>query len=172
MLRPLRPGRRQRAGHGEAWTASRLDQHLKGTEVTLLHDRRIPASRAHIDHIAVGRGGIVVIGSHRWEGTPRVRGAHLMVAGRNRTKIVHSIERQAAIVSEVLEGTPYEGAKVEAALCWVNYSERPLSRTMQIGGVVIDAPKKIARLAARPGRWSVADIDQVAAILAERLRPA
>jgi hypothetical protein len=50
-----------RGAQGEERVAARLEKHLDGHGVELLHDRRIPGSRANIDHLTIGPGGVTVI---------------------------------------------------------------------------------------------------------------
>lgn len=48
----------------ERHTAARLEKHVAGHPVRLLHDRRIPGhGKANLDHLAVGPGGVTVIDS-------------------------------------------------------------------------------------------------------------
>jgi hypothetical protein len=82
---------------GEEMLAESLTRRCSAT--LLLHDRRIPGSRANIDHIAVTASGVFVIDAKRYHGKIEVREplfgkAKLMVAGRNRTKLVEGLEKQ------------------------------------------------------------------------------
>lgn len=57
---------------GEGRVGKRLAKLLAGTEVRLLHDRRIPGhGAANIDHLAVGPGGITVIDTKSYRGKVR-----------------------------------------------------------------------------------------------------
>src|ERR1700683_4372940 len=60
---------------GESMGGRRLDS-LSGAGVIALHDRRIPRSVANIDHIAVGRSGVYIIDTKRYQGA-RVKKAQL-----------------------------------------------------------------------------------------------
>jgi hypothetical protein len=58
---------------GERHTAARLEKHLAGHPVKLIHDRRIPGhGKANLDHLAVGPGGVTVIDSKTHRGEVRV----------------------------------------------------------------------------------------------------
>lgn len=50
----------------------RLDS-LVSEEIAVLHDRRVPRSRANIDHIAITQAGIWVIDAKRYRGRPQVK---------------------------------------------------------------------------------------------------
>ena len=65
--------RGQKGAKGEAFTSKRLEKHLAGTRVELLHDRRIHGhGKANLDHIAVGPGGVTVIDTKNYQGKVRV----------------------------------------------------------------------------------------------------
>lgn len=88
---------------GEQRLGRRLD-FLVGDGVLVLHDRRVPGTRANIDHIAVGPAGVFVLDAKRYKGRrpdrqvsggmfrPRVE--RLVVGGRDRTNLRDGIGRQ------------------------------------------------------------------------------
>src|SRR4051812_15625323 len=92
----------ERGAVGEEKLARRLDELLaRGARV--LHDRRIPGTRANIDHIVVGPAGIFVIDAKRYKGGPhlrveggifRPRTEKLMVGSRDCSKLVPGVARQ------------------------------------------------------------------------------
>ena len=84
---------------GERLTGRVLDK-LDGYVV--LHDRKIPGSAANIDHVAIGPGGVFVVGSKNYKGEVTVKGDDLFVAGRQRTPIVEQTWREAVNVQTVL----------------------------------------------------------------------
>jgi hypothetical protein len=55
-------------GHTPAFPAAKL---LDSRGVELLHDRRICGSRANIDHLAIGPGGVTVIDAKNYRGKVR-----------------------------------------------------------------------------------------------------
>jgi Nuclease-related domain len=154
----------QRGAEGEERVAARLTRLLSGTSVPLLHDRRLPGSRANIDHLAVGPGGITVIDSKHLAGSVRVRGrgeqAELRVNGRDRSKLLDGVARQVAAVRAVVGGVD-----VRAALCFADPSELPLLRQLRPRGILIAGPRGVARLANRRGPLDPAVIEELAAIL-------
>jgi hypothetical protein len=113
-----------RGADGEERAAARLGRLLSGTPVVLLHDRRLPGSRANLDHLAVGPGGITVVDTKRLAGSVEVRGrgerAQLRVGGRDRSKLLEGALRQRAAV-----GAAVGGIDVRAALCFVETSGLP-----------------------------------------------
>ena len=140
--------------------------------MTVLHDRRVPGRRANIDHLAVGPGGITVIDSKNYTGKVAVRKSRLWVNGRDRTKLIDGVLGQVEVVRSALAGSTYTGVSIEAALAWSNHEALPLLRALRLKGVLIDGTRRVAKLASRPGPLSVAEADQLAALLGERLPPA
>src|SRR5690606_32764162 len=57
---------------GEERLGARLDS-LVPESIAVLHDRRIPGTKANIDHIAVTTAGIWVIDAKRYKGKPELR---------------------------------------------------------------------------------------------------
>lgn len=85
---------------GEAMLGERLDRHVSES-VAVLHDRRIPGTKANIDHIVVTMGGVFVVDAKRYVnkrpelkvegGILRPRVEKLLVGGRDRTKLVDGL---------------------------------------------------------------------------------
>ena len=159
---------------GERKTADRLAKHLRGTDVVLLHDRRIPGTRANIDHLAVGPGGVTVIDSKHVEGkvnserrgglfSPRTE--HLVIGGRDRTKFVDGVEQQITRVRQAVDGL----VDVAGCICIVDVDGLPLLRRIKVRDVAVVGARDAARLAARPGQLSKSEIDQIAHTLAGKV---
>ncbi len=96
---------------------------IAGDDVAVLHDRRIPRSRANIDHLAVIPAGVWVIDAKRYKGRPslkveggalRPRVEKLVVGRRDCTKLADGVLRQVELVSGVVGDVPVTGA-----LCFV-----------------------------------------------------
>ncbi len=154
----------ERGAEGEERAGARLEQLLSDTGVRLLHDRRMPGSRANIDHIAVGPGGVTVIDTKRLVGKVEVRGrggrAELRVGGRDRSKLLDGAERQLAAVSAVALGI-----EVRAALCFVDPSGLPCIGRLQPRGILVDGTRGVARLAKRPGSLGSSAIRELVELL-------
>jgi hypothetical protein len=157
----------QRGAEGEERAAARLEQLLSGTAVVLLHDRRMPGSRANIDHLAVGPGGITVIDTKRLTGrvvvNGRGRGAELRVGRRDRSRLLEGAARQLTAVMAVADGVD-----VRAALCFVETAGLPLLGRLRPRGILIDGPRGVARLARRRGPLDTATIDHLVSMLDHR----
>lgn len=163
----------RRGAEGEERTAARLEALLHGRGVVLVHDRRIPGSRANIDHLAIGPGGVTVIDTKRISGRVRVRreGGRfseprelLLVGGRDRTKLIAGVCRQVAVVTELLD----DRVGVIGAMCFIESGGLPLFSKPRLDGVHIAGPRAVARLARRDGPHSPSEVGEIA----ERLRVA
>jgi hypothetical protein len=147
---------------GEAATAAILAPFaLLGA--VILHDRRIPGSRANIDHIFVCPGGVFVIETKSYKGEVGERGGQLTVAGR-RTGAVAEARREADVVARVLAGPPVTPLIV---------IHRASVFVREIGGVRILRAVKLAEyLGARPPVLSPAQVADYAARVDLALPPA
>jgi len=72
----------RRGAAGERRTA-RLLGHLEDRGWAVLHDLAIPGSRANIDHLAIGPGGVVMIDSKQYRGRLRLDPSGLLWHGRH-----------------------------------------------------------------------------------------
>lgn len=107
---------------GEERLGARLDS-LASEAIAVLHDRRIPGTRANIDHIVITAGGIWVVDAKRYKGRPelkieggilRPRVEKVLVGRRDCTKLVDGVLKQVELVREVVGDLPVTGA-----LCFV-----------------------------------------------------
>lgn len=142
-----------RGARGEEVLGAGLER-LVARGVRVLHDRRIPRSRANIDHITVGPGGVHVIDAKRYAGQrPKRRVAGwpfgrrtelLYVGSRERTKLVGGVHRQVAVVRGVLDGAGLDDVPVRGVLCFVDASWPLIGGAFTIDGVDVLWPKKLA----------------------------
>lgn len=162
---------------GELRTAERLTKHLDGKAVRLLHDRRVRAhGRANIDHLAVGPGGVTVVDSKTHRGKVRVdrvsglfapRRTVLLIGGRDQTSLIDAVKRQMDHVMAALARAGYADLDVRGALCFPQPDGLPLLGQLSVSEVVVDGPKGVARLAARPGDAPLERVDTVWRVLDE-----
>ena len=138
---------------GEELLGAGFDR-LSERGVRMLHDRRIPASRANIDHIAVTPSGIYVIDAKRYRGRRphlqvegglfRPRTERLIVGTRDSTKLVAGMHKQVQVVSRALDllaaGRPVP--PVTGVLCFVDADWPLIGGAFTIDGVLVEWPKK------------------------------
>ena len=86
---------------GEVATAALLDP-LVPLGAVVLHDRRIPGSRANVDHIVVSPGGVFVVETKSYKYEVGSRNGVLTTGGR-RTGAVAEVRREAAAVERVVD---------------------------------------------------------------------
>jgi len=116
--------------------------------VALLHDRRIPGSRANIDHIAVAPTGVWVIDTKRYKGKvqiakPLFGKPTLTIAGRDKTKLVDGLAKQVQLVTAALADL-YTGVPIRGCFCFVD-SELPLFGAPSVNGLTIFGRKGLAK---------------------------
>lgn len=145
--------------------------------VRLLHDRRIPGSRANIDHIAVAASGIYVIDAKHYKGRPRLkveggfispRVEKLMVGGRDCSKLVDGVLKQVDAV-RVIVG---DDVPVQGVLCFVGAEWPMIGGSFATRGVVALWPRKLFTALVNAGPIAGEEVEQLHTALAAGLRPA
>lgn len=156
---------------GEEQLGGRLDR-CASPSLAVLHDRRIPGTRANIDHLAITPSGIWVIDAKRYTGRPqlkiegeilRPRVDTLLVGRRNCTTTVDGVLKQVGIVQDVVGEVPVTGV-----LCFVDADWPLIGGDFTIRGVHVLWPKKLSKLLAQPTEPCL-DVAEVHAALAARL---
>lgn len=160
---------------GEARVGARLDG-IASDDIRVLHDRRIPGSKANIDHIVVTPSGVWVIDTKRYQsGSPslRVEGGllrprveKLMVGGRDKSRLVDGVLWQVECVRKEVPDTPVRGI-----LCFVDSEWPLLASGFQVNGVEVLWPRKLVSRLTSPGAVGI-DVADVAQRLAAKFRPA
>ncbi len=168
-----------------AWDTGALGEEALGTglnklsssRVRVMHDRRIPGTRANIDHLVVGHAGVWVIDAKRYQGRPtlRVEGGllrprveKLLVGRRNCTKVVDGVLKQVDVVRGVVD----DDVPVHGALCFVDADWPLIGGAFTTRGVAVLWPKKLYPRLQEPGPLSLDDIDRLHRALARALPPA
>lgn len=152
---PHRPSQSTKAWEsgaiGEQRVGAQLDA-LAEVGVITLHDRRIPGSRANIDHIAVTPWGVWVIDSKRYKdkriGFDIVDSflgiggrKRLLVGGRDRTNLVDGVENQVVAVTAVLPPT----IDVRGCLCFVEGDWPLIAADFTVRDIYVCWPRKLPR---------------------------
>ncbi len=158
---------------GEEKLGQRLDR-LATETVRLLHDRRIPGSRANIDHIAVTATGVYVIDAKRYQGRPqlkidgglfRPRAERLLVGSRDCTKLVDGVLKQVGVVRELLE----TDVPVRGVLCFVEADWPLIGGSFTTRSVQALWPKKLQSQLQAEGPLTAEAIAELHAALARKL---
>jgi hypothetical protein len=164
-----------RGAVGEERLGARLDA-VAGAGLAVLHDRRIPGSKANIDHIAITPGGIWVIDAKRYKGRPelkieggiiRPRAEKLLVGRRDCTKLVDGVHNQVDIVRDFVG----DDVPVTGALCFVEADWPLIGGSFSTRGVHVLWPRRLAKLLAEQTVGDV-DVARMREAVASRFRPA
>ncbi len=151
---------------GEEQTAAVLDP-LEADGYVVLHDRRMPGSRANLDHVVIGPTGVWVVETKSYEGALRVRGGELWIGGRRRPGFVDQARRAAAAVAAALDDVA-----VTPLLC-VHRADFPLLSRPRLAGVAIVGPGRLARVIREgPAVLEPSEVERLADRAEARLRPA
>ncbi|TKR26965.1 NERD domain-containing protein [Cellulomonas hominis] len=148
-----------RGARGEEILGRNLDG-LEPRGVRVLHDRRIPRTRANIDHIAVAPTGVHVIDAKRYKGRPALRAEggiirprvhKLMVGSRNCTSLVEGMHKQLEVVRTALDRAGFTDVPVHGTLCFVDADWPLFGGSFAISDVAVLWPKKLAERLLAPG---------------------
>jgi hypothetical protein len=163
-----------KGAQGERRVARRLDT-LELNGIVLMHDRKDPASRGNIDHLAVATSGVWVIDAKNLAGNVEVRNKgswltpdrRLYVGGRDRTKLIDGLAWQVAAVRHALGDLG--GVPIHPVVCII--AEWPLlPQAFELSGVQVLWPRLLAKSINKPG--PLTNIDPIANRLAAELAPA
>jgi hypothetical protein len=164
-----------------------LGEHLEKIQdeevVVVLHDRRIPGTRANIDHIAVTRSGVVwAIDAKNYSGkVQRIdKGGwfstdlRLYVGRRDCTQLVNGMARQVAAIRTALGAAMSLEFKVEVrtALCFVDAEWSLFAKPFDVGGVWIGWPKALGERIRQQGELTPEHVAILARSIASALPPA
>ena len=161
---------------GEERLGNRLNQLASGS-LRVLHDRRIPGSRANIDHIAVAPTGVYVIDAKKYKGRPqlkieggflRPRVEKLLVGTRDCTKLVDGVLKQVDIV----RGLIGDDVPIHGVLCFVEADWPLIGGSFTTRGVETLWPKRLYPKLKADGPLAPQTIAEVHRRLASSLPPA
>ena len=142
--------------------------------VRVLHDRRIPHSRANIDHLAVTAGGVYVIDAKKYRGRPhlkveggllRPRVERLLVGSRDCTTLVDGMSKQVGIVRGLLN----DDVPVHGVLCFVDADWPLVGGAFTTQGVQVLWPRKLYPQLQEHGPLTVEVVAEVIRRLAHAL---
>jgi hypothetical protein len=159
-----------RGAGGEEFAAEEFVKHCS-EHVLLLHDRRMPRSRANIDHIAICAHGIWVIDSKRYKGkvvinNPWFGEKTLKIAGRDQSKLIAGLTKQVDLVKTVLAETA-PGIPVQGAVAFMGDGLPALGK-LSFKGYPIRYPKQLAKLLNADGELTPEMVRALAIELARR----
>lgn len=177
----------KKGAEGERLVSAVLHKEAGTGQVTVLDDRRIPGSTANIDHIAIARPGVFVVDAKNYAGTVerrvdgsgRRRSEHLIVNGRDRTKLATAMQRQVdavrAAVDHLVPRTLDARAEtpVIPVLCFVGADNWGMFESaFTVGDVRVLSARALRKVIRRDGPLGGATRARLARLLSTQLSPA
>jgi hypothetical protein len=161
---------------GEERLGNRLNE-LASDSLRVLHDRRIPGTKANIDHITVASTGIYVIDAKKYKGRPqlkieggilRPRVEKLLVGTRDCTKLVDGALKQVDIV----RGIVGDDLPIHGVLCFIEADWPLIGGSFTTRGVEVLWPKRLYPKLKSDGPLMAQNVAEVHQRLASSLPPA
>jgi hypothetical protein len=159
-------------------TVGRFLETLRAEGMAVLHDRRIPGSKANIDHIVISSAGVFVVDPKNYRGKVEQRDVgglfrtdlRLYVGGRDRTKLVTGMDRQVAAVRAALaKDEKWRDVPVTPVLLFISAENWSLLnfRPLRFGEVYVlwgKALGKLLRTEEKIPREGVVDLERLLAL--------
>jgi hypothetical protein len=175
--------------HVTAWRTGAVGEEEFGRKLSqaasqnliVLHDRKLPGSRANIDHIAVTPGCVWVLDAKRYKGKVETRGhglfsrrpPDLFVGGRNQTKLVEGVKKQVQTVRSILAPFADEQSsgelQVRGGLVFIGADFGLFASPFAVDGVWVGWGKAIRKRLTSEGQSALPDA-AIAKRLARELR--
>lgn len=163
---------------GEERLGGYLDS-LACDTLAVLHDRRIPKSRANIDHLVITTTSIWVVDAKRYRGRPdlrieggilRPRTETLMVGRRDCSALLEGMLKQVGLVRDVVG----EQVPVRGALCFVEADWPLIGGSFLTQGVAVLWPRRLGKLLAEaePSPGHPINVTDTTHALADHFPPA
>jgi hypothetical protein len=176
---PPDAGRSWATGAVGEQTLGRCLDALTTSGVQVLHDRRLPGSKANIDHIAVTANGVWIIDAKRYRGRVEqvnkggwLREDHrLYVAGRDRSILLAGVHKQVVHVELALFPTFGPSLPVRGALCFVDGKRTLFSKPFVLDRVLVTWEQKLPDRLLEPGPITTEMRGMIHRRLAESLPP-
>jgi len=172
---------------GERRVGATLERFV-GESGVVLHDRRVPRTRDNIDHLVVVPSGVWVVDAKHYSGRVARRDVggwfrsdvRLFVGRRDLSKAVAGARWQVEVVEAALGegalggGTPAGESPVDVhgALCFVDAEWPRFAKPFRLEGIWVTWPMVLGTMLAEAGPLDRERIDDVASLVAHRLRPA
>jgi len=148
-----------------------------GDRAVLINDRKVPGTRANIDHLVVAATGVWVIDAKNYRGRVEQRDVggwfktdkRLYVGGRDRTKIAQGLGWQIDAVQTALGRTD---VPMHSALCFIEADWKLFAKPFQQNGAWVTWAKKLVEMIAQSGPLTPDEVTQISNRLVSVLPPA
>jgi len=148
--------------------------------IAVLHDRRLPGTRANIDHVVIGPGGIFVVDAKRYAGRIGIHNKgglfrsdyRLYVGRRDCSALADGVAWQADTVAGALPATGFEGLPaVTPVLCFVDGDWPLLNPPSSFRGVRLENQRSLKKLVGQGQAVDPQTIERVTRLLERALPP-
>jgi hypothetical protein len=151
---------------GERVLGAMLDP-LRVEGMGVLHDRKIPACRANIDHIVIAPAGVFVVDAKNYKGRVEYvdRGGwfsqdgRLYVGRRDKTSLITGMTKQVEAVRETLRARP--SVRIIPVICFVEADWSLFARPRRFGDVHVLWPRELGKLVRAEGTLAASDIAEI-----------
>jgi hypothetical protein len=165
---------------GEYKVGAKLDT-LTTNGCHVLHDRKVPKSKANIDHIVVSNSGVYIVDAKNYKGVVKVESYggvfsdktyKLKVGGSDRTKLAEGMLWQISVVKNILDTAGLQ-VPITGVLAFYD-AEWPLfgKGIMDIKNVKVTGLKGTVEIITKPGPLTPQQTRNIATALLEVLKPA
>jgi len=146
--------------------------------IVVLHDRRMPGTRANIDHMVIGPSGVFVVDAKRYAGRIGIHNKgglfrsdyRLYVGRRDCSALADGVAWQAEVVQEALQGTGVEALPpVTPVLCFVDGDWPLLNPPSSFRGARLENQRSVKKLVGQGSAVDPQAIERVARVLATQL---
>jgi hypothetical protein len=160
---------------GEQLLAAALTKRV-GDRAVILNDRKIPRSSANIDHLVIAASGVWIVDAKKYKGRLqridkggwRKVDYRVYVNGRDQTKLVAGLHKQAAVVRTALGELE---VPIHSVICFVEAEWDFFLKPFQIESVWITYGRHLSEMIEGDGTLSEETVLGVANKLAEALPP-
>jgi hypothetical protein len=161
-------------------TVGRNLEALRTEGIAVLHDRRIPGSKANIDHIVISPAGVFIVDPKNYRGRVERRDVggllrtdlRLYVGGRDKTKLVEGMGRQVAAVRAVLaQDEKWSDVPVTPVLLFISPENWSLLnfRPLRFGEIYVLWEKALGKLLRAEAKISSDAVPELERMLATAL---
>ena len=159
---------------GEELVGAKLDQLAKEGNFKVLHDRRIPPTKANIDHLVITSAGIFVVDAKNYTGELDIQSSglfsnkppKLMINGRDQSGLIPKVQKQVAKVEAAISGFGIQ-MPVCGVLIFVVGPMRLFIMPEEISGVLLGTQRGIKKIVLETGTYSRGEIDSIWRFLAQ-----
>jgi hypothetical protein len=159
----------------------KLGRALAGVpSITALHDRRVPGSKANIDHIVVGPAGVFVIDAKHLQGRIGIHNKgglfmtdlRLIVGRRDCSALADAVLWQRSVVEAALVGAGETSQPpIAGVLCFIDGDWPLFKPPTSFRGVRLETERTIQKLVVADSILDTEAVDRCARLLATMLPP-